>query len=43
LELNNSDVALLQEIIPELKVLGFDVEFFGGTTFVIHGMPSRFD
>jgi len=40
LELNNSDVALLQEILPELKVLGFDVEFFGGSTFVIHGMPS---
>jgi DNA mismatch repair protein MutL len=40
LELNNSDVALLQEVIPELKVLGFDLEFFGGSTFVIHGMPS---
>ena len=40
LELNNSDVAVLQEIIPELKVLGFDLEFFGGSTFVIHGMPS---
>ncbi len=40
LELNNSDVAMLQEIIPELKVLGFDLEFFGGSTFVIHGMPS---
>lgn len=40
LELNNSDVALLQELIPELQVLGFDVEFFGGTTFVIHGLPT---
>ncbi len=40
LELNNSDVALLQELIPELKVLGFDVEFFGGSTFVIHGLPT---
>ena len=40
LELNNNDVALLQEILPELKVLGFDLEFFGGSTFVIHGMPT---
>lgn len=40
LELNNSDSEILKEIIPELKALGFDLEFFGGTTFVIHGMPS---
>lgn len=40
LELNNSDTELLKEIIPELKALGFDIQFFGGTTFVVHGMPS---
>ncbi|MDB5227789.1 MAG: mismatch repair protein MutL [Bacteroidota bacterium] len=40
LELNNSDTALLQELIPELRVLGFDIQFFGNTTFVIHGMPA---
>ncbi len=40
LELNNSDSELLKEIIPELKALGFDIQFFGGTTFVVHGMPS---
>ena len=40
LELNNSDTEILKEIIPELKALGFDIEFFGGTTFVVHGMPS---
>ena len=40
LELNNSDTALLQEIISDLKILGFDIEFFGNTTFVIHGMPA---
>ncbi len=38
-ELNNSDTALLQEILPELTVLGFDIEFFGNTTFVVHGLP----
>jgi DNA mismatch repair protein MutL len=40
LELNSSDTALLQEIIPDLKVLGFDIQFFGGSTFVVHGLPS---
>ncbi len=40
LELNNSDTEILKEIIPELKALGFDIQFFGGTTFVIHGIPG---
>jgi DNA mismatch repair protein MutL len=40
LEFNNSDTELLKEIIPELKALGFDIQFFGGTTFVMHGMPG---
>lgn len=40
LELNPSDTVILQEILPELKILGFDIEFFGKTTFVIHGMPG---
>ncbi|MFM2284150.1 MAG: mismatch repair protein mutL, partial [Bacteroidota bacterium] len=40
LELNAGDAALLQEIIPELRILGFDIQFFGNTTFVIHGMPA---
>lgn len=40
LELNPSDTIILQEILPELKILGFDIDFFGKTTFVIHGMPG---
>lgn len=39
-ELNNSDAEIFKEILPELKNVGFDIEFFGGTTFVIHGIPS---
>ena len=30
----------MQEIISDLKILGFDIEFFGNTTFVIHVMPA---
>nr|HNI32052.1 hypothetical protein [Chitinophagales bacterium] len=40
LEFNNSDAELLKEMLSDLKLLGFDIEFFGGTTFVVHGMPS---
>lgn len=40
LEMSNSDSELLKELLPELKALGFDIQFFGGTTFVIHGMPN---
>ena len=40
IELNNSDTEIFKEILPELKSVGFDIEFFGGTTFVIHGIPS---
>ncbi|MCC6584027.1 MAG: DNA mismatch repair endonuclease MutL [Chitinophagales bacterium] len=40
LELNNSDTELLKDIIPELKALGFDIQFFGGSTFVVHGLPG---
>jgi DNA mismatch repair protein MutL len=40
IELNNADRELLKDLLPELKALGFDLEFFGNTTFVIHGIPS---
>lgn len=40
LELNSGDTELLKNILPELKALGFDIQFFGGTTFVVHGFPS---
>jgi DNA mismatch repair protein MutL len=40
LELNHGDAEVMKDILQELKVLGFDIEFFGGNTFVVHGMPS---
>ncbi len=39
--LNQSDALLLADVMDELKQLGFDIHPFGGTTYVIHGVPSE--
>lgn len=40
IELNNADSDLLQELVADISHLGFDVQYFGSNTFVIHGMPA---
>lgn len=40
LELPAADAALLRDILPEVNCLGFEIEEFGGNTFVIHGTPA---
>lgn len=40
LDLSPGDAALLQEILPEINGLGFDVQSFGQESFVIHGIPA---
>lgn len=40
LELVPSDAALLQEILPELQMIGYLIEPFGNNTFVIQGTPA---
>ena len=37
---NPSDFALLEDIRPEIKVLGFDLEDFGKHSIIINGYPS---
>lgn len=39
-ELTSSDAVLLQELIPDLKELGYQLEPFGTNTFVIQGTPA---
>ncbi len=39
LELPPVDAALLTELLPDLKRIGFEVEAFGASTYVIQGMP----
>jgi DNA mismatch repair protein MutL len=40
LELNPSDAALLEDLLPELLELGYQLEPFGKNTFVIQGTPA---
>ncbi|MGB3076359.1 MAG: DNA mismatch repair endonuclease MutL [Chitinophagales bacterium] len=35
-----ADVELLRELLPEFTGLGFDIQEFGGSSFVVHGLPS---
>ena len=35
-----ADVELLRELLPEFTGLGFDIQEFGGNSFVMHGIPS---
>lgn len=41
LELNSADSAILKEILEEINALGFDIQEFGGDTFVVHGSPAE--
>ncbi|MBX7142522.1 MAG: DNA mismatch repair endonuclease MutL [Chitinophagales bacterium] len=40
IHINAADGELLKELLPELKALGFDLQEFGGSSFVAHGLPS---
>lgn len=40
LDLDAAEAALLGEVLPELKALGFDLERFSGRTVVIRGLPA---
>jgi len=40
LEFNPADFTLLEELLPELRALGFDLELFSGRTVVVRGVPD---
>ncbi|UPK70474.1 DNA mismatch repair endonuclease MutL [Chitinophaga filiformis] len=40
LPLPPADAALLTEMLPDLQVLGYDLEPFGNNTFVVRGTPA---
>ncbi|MEJ7684860.1 MAG: hypothetical protein WKG06_44840 [Segetibacter sp.] len=40
IELSSSDSVLMQELLPDLKVLGYLIEPFGNNTFVVQGTPA---
>ena len=41
LELPHVDVGLMTDILPDLRKLGFDVEHFGGESFIVRGIPAE--
>lgn len=43
LELSASDTALIEEIIPDLAMIGYELESFGPNSFVIQGIPADVD
>lgn len=40
IELNPAEIVKMNEILPEMKLSGFDVADFGQHTFIIHGIPA---
>ena len=42
IELSPADAALLKQILPEVHQLGFDIQEFGQSGFVLHGLPAEF-
>ncbi len=37
---SQQDATVVQELLPDLHKLGFDIQPFGGTTFVVQGLPA---
>ncbi len=42
IELSAMDAILLNELLPEINTIGFDIQPFGQNTFAIHGIPADF-
>ncbi|MBM3431521.1 MAG: DNA mismatch repair endonuclease MutL [Bacteroidetes bacterium] len=40
LELNAADASILEELLPPLRELGYQIEPFGKNTYVVHGTPA---
>jgi DNA mismatch repair protein MutL len=39
--LSNADAAFLKDILPDINALGFDIQPFGGNSFILHGIPAE--
>ncbi|QQT27274.1 DNA mismatch repair endonuclease MutL [Sphingobacterium spiritivorum] len=40
IDLNSADHALMEEILPEIQSLGFQLRPFGKTTYIVDGIPA---
>lgn len=43
IELAPADAELLNGVLDDVRTLGFDISAFGGTTFVVNGLPADLD
>ncbi len=43
IEFNKSDFKIVQEIIDDIKSIGFNIDFFGGSSVVVNGIPNGLD
>ncbi len=41
MELAHADVGVMNALLPDLEQLGFDVEAFGGNSFIVRGVPAE--
>ena len=41
IELSKMDSILLKDILPDVNLMGFDIQEFGADTFVVHGVPAE--
>ncbi|MGB0402610.1 MAG: DNA mismatch repair endonuclease MutL [Salibacteraceae bacterium] len=41
IDLKASDSALLNELMPQLHLLGFEIEEFGNNSFIVRGLPAE--
>ncbi|MEM8487735.1 MAG: DNA mismatch repair endonuclease MutL [Bacteroidota bacterium] len=41
IEFNPAEFALIQELMPNMKALGFEIELFGGNSVIVRGVPSE--
>jgi DNA mismatch repair protein MutL len=41
LEFTPNESVMLNELLPQLKSMGFDISAFGNNTFVVHGAPEE--
>lgn len=41
IELSVSDAALLEEMLPGIRRMGFEIEPFGAQSYILHGLPAN--
>lgn len=41
-QISKDKVSMFNDLLPELSAMGFEIQAFGGETFIIQGMPAGF-